>query len=74
MNIYGRDPVNNNLKDKYFFKIARIANIDYFWSREPPTIRNNLKELKHTRKTEDRFGLASTISPLGPSPVTYASG
>ena len=65
-NIYGRDPEENNLKHKEFFIFARRANLDAFWSREPPTVRNNLKELVRMKRTEDRFGFQCTTPPLGP--------
>ena len=44
-NVYGREPEPNNFKDKEFFMFARTANLDAFWSWEPPTVWNNLKEL-----------------------------
>ena len=68
-NIFGREPEIHNLKDKEFFVFARRANLDSFWSREPPTVRNNLKELVRMRKTEERFGFPCTTPPLGPFPV-----
>ena len=68
-NVYGREPQNNNLKDKEFFKFCRRANLDAFWSREPTTVANNLKNLSRTLKTENRFGFESSTPPLGPFPV-----
>ena len=68
-NIYGREPEVHNLKDKEFFVFARRANLDAFWSREPPTVRNNLKELNRMKKTEERFGFNCTTPPLGPFPM-----
>jgi len=73
-NIYGRDPQDNNLKDKEFFRYARRVNLDSFWSREPPTIRNNLSLLNRIRKTEDKFGFPSATPPLGPFPVADVLG
>ena len=43
--------------------------MDTFWSQEPPTVRSNLKEVCHMRRTEDRFGFDCTTPPLGPLPV-----
>lgn len=68
-NVYGREPEAENSRDKEFFVFARRANLDAFWSREPPTVRNNLKELIRMKKTEDRFGFMCTTPPLGPFPV-----
>ena len=68
-NVYGREPEALNLKDKEFFVFVRRANLDAFWSRELPTVRNNLKELNRMRMTEERFGFSCTTPPLGPFPV-----
>jgi len=73
-NIYGREPQANNVKDKLFFKYARRANLDCFWSREPPTVRNNLSLLNRITKTEDKFGFSSVAPPMGPFPVADVLG
>lgn len=73
-NIYGREPQIGNLRDKEFFAYARRANLDSFWSREPPTIRNNLSLLNRIAKTEKKFGFASATPPLGPFPVADVLG
>lgn len=68
-NIYGKEPAPNNFKDKEFFMFCRRANLDAFWSREPPTVRNNLKEVIRMRRTEERFGFPCTTLPLDPFPI-----
>ena len=73
-NIYGREPAANNFKDKEFFMFCRRANLDAFWSREPPTVRNNLKEVTRMRRTEERFGFPCTTPPLGPFPIRDGLG
>ena len=73
-NVYGREPKKENLKDKELFRFARRANLDAFWSREPSTVGKNLSELKRMRKTEERFGFASSTPPLGPFPVEDTLG
>ena len=69
-NIYGRDPEDNNYQLKEFFIFACKANLDAFWSRESPTVRNNLKELVQMRKSEESFGFQYTTLPLGLFPVS----
>ncbi len=73
-NIFGREAEAYNHKDKEFFVFARRANLDAFWSREPPTVKNNLKELVRMKKTEERFGFECTTPPIGPFPVKDSLG
>ena len=73
-NIYGREPKDNNLKDKEFFKFARRANLDAVWSREPNTVSKNLGQLSRMLKTEQRFGFESTTPPIGPFPLEDSLG
>lgn len=73
-NVYGREPEADNYKDKELFVFARKANLHSFWSREHPTVRNNLKELIRMMKTEKRFGFVCTTPPLGPFPVNNDPG
>ncbi len=73
-NVYGREPESQNLKDKEFFIFARRASLDYFWSRELPIVRNNLKELMRMKRTEERFGFGCTTLLLGPFPVNDGLG
>ena len=49
-NVYGREPQEQNFKDKEFFMFARRANLDAFWSQESLTVRNDLKELMRMKR------------------------
>ena len=73
-NIFGRDPSEHNPKDQEVFSFIRRANLDCFWSREPATVKANLRNLCRMLKTEDRFGFDSVSPPMGPFPLEDSIG
>jgi hypothetical protein len=65
-NIFGREPTRENPKDREVLTFVRRVNLDCFWSREPATVRANLRNLLRMTKTEERFGFDSVSPPMGP--------
>ena len=56
-NIYGREPKDNNLKDKEFFKFARQANLDAMWSSDTLTVSVNKGRLAESLRMSSLVGL-----------------
>jgi hypothetical protein len=71
-NIYGRDPNGGDLGDLEVMEYLQQAILDSLWSREPSTVRSNLREAKRGVKTAKRFGFPddSPTPPMGPFPLS----
>jgi len=73
-NVFGRNPWNVNNTDPLFCAFVRRANLDAFWSREPPTVQKNLRECLRMQKAADRFGFESAVPVMGPFPLEDTLG
>ena len=56
-------------RDCALLAYLRRANIDAFWSREPNTIADNLREVRRMQRTGDWLRIGCIAPPLGPFPI-----
>lgn len=68
-NIKRRDPQRGSGSDLELLAVMRQANLDAFWSREPTTVRANLRGAMRLWETEIKYDLPSTVGPIGPYPL-----
>jgi hypothetical protein len=73
-NILKRDPVGGNPKDRFLLQCIQRASLDAFWSREPSTVRANLRGAKRLEEIGDTVGLVSVTPPMGPYAVEDTFG
>lgn len=73
-NLKGRDPDYTSISDSTLLKYIRRVNLDGMWSREPSTIRSNLKAVEDTIKMLKELDLDPSFPPLGPWPLDDAIG
>ena len=74
-NIQHRDPDELFGPDKRFGAFIIQANIDAFWSRQPSTVRANLREARRIDIEYAReFHIPSFTPPMGPFPLEDVQG
>jgi len=73
-NIQGKNPSARKARDYDMLCHIRRANLDAFWSREPKSVQNNVKEARRSEQTADRFGIDSMTPPMGPFPLKDSVG
>ena len=52
----------------------RRTNLDAFWSREPATVKGNLREGIRVESTSLKFGIGSISPMMGPFPLSDKLG
>jgi hypothetical protein len=67
-NLYKRNP-RPVTSDRYNLAVIRRLNLDSIWSREPSTIKNNMRSLNKLISTCEGSGFDPELPKLGPFPV-----
>ena len=73
-NLTQRNPSFNRPEHQECLAHMRRANLDAFWSREPPTVEGHLREGFRVEATADRLGLGTLSPSLGPFPLEDSLG
>jgi hypothetical protein len=73
-NMLGRNLCQGKASDVELQDMIRHANIDCFWSHESLTVGSNLKEARCMERTMKKYGLPSTMPPMGPWPLEDTLG
>lgn len=74
-NIQGRNPDLNFAPDRRFMAFVDRANLDAMWSREPATVRNNLREARRADiDYAKEFHIGSFTPEMGPFPLEDSIG
>ena len=73
-NILGRDPSYQDPAHQGLLLAIRRANLDAFWSREPKTVRANLREAIRMETAAKGYGIACMTPPLGSFPLADSVG
>ena len=73
-NILGRDPSYQDPAHQGLLLAIRRANLDAFWSREPKTVRANLREAMRMETAAKGYGIACMTPPLGSFPLADSVG
>lgn len=59
--------------EKHLGAFLRQANLDAFWSREPSTVMQNMREFRKQANIGKKYGFVA-FDPIGPFPPYYDSG
>ena len=59
--------------DRFLGAYIRQVNLDVFWSRQPSTVAQNLREFRDQARQGEDFGFAA-FDPIGPFGKAYDSG
>lgn len=73
-NMEGRNPVEKNNLDDRVLMLIRRATLDSFWSREPATVKGNLRNGRKLEDIVSQLGLSPVVGPMGPFPIEDVVG
>jgi hypothetical protein len=73
-NLQRRDPFPGLPQDDLLLCGIRQANLDALWGREPHTVADTLRGVRHLVRLWGKLGLAPCLPPLGPYPVSDLLG
>ena len=74
VNMQGRNPTLNSVKDRYLMKLIQRANLDSCWARELSTVAANLGQARKMEKIGADVGLDSVSPKMGPFPLKDTFG